>query len=617
MEMFRAVYKPSRDGYDMSYRNRFTANVGEVLPVYSKLVMKGDKWQGNVKFITNTRPLNTDAYTSVREYYNWYFVPMNLLWDKFNHFSVDLRDNVQVASSINGNQPLSDKHPYFTCSQIYDALSKLDNLSESNNKLNIFGFERGKLARKLLHYLDYGDYYKPRSSMIRNADLSPWRLLAYQKIYQDFYRDSQWESARPNLFNLNYMDGRSGGEQIALDEVDYTKWSMFDIRYANWNKDYFMGLLPNSQYGDAATVDLGSMDIGLNLSATKGYILSNGLSAFPTDTGSDVQIFGTNSTDSDLVAYKGTRSGSNITISNLSQPAATAINFSASEMQKFRQSLGITNSNQTVNSAFTILALRQAEALQKYKEIKQSNKQDFPSQAMAQFGVQPSTAYSNRCQWLKGMDSTIDINPVVNTNLADDNAALVRGRGIGAGNGQFSFESDIDGVLMCIYHAVPVLDYAIDGIHPDNTKTLMSDYAQPIFDKTGMQQVDMIHLLNHFPDTAMAMTSNTLLGYGPAYLDYKTDVSRIHGGFYNGDLLTKWVAPLTSEAIARWLEGNQSGDYSVWQGLNSSFFKVDPSIMNPVFTTDASDFIGDDQLWCNAFFNLKAVRSLDRDGLPY
>ena len=63
MEKFRALNKPSRDGYDMNKTNRFTAKAGEILPVYSKLVMKGDTWEGNVKFITNTRPLNSDAYT--------------------------------------------------------------------------------------------------------------------------------------------------------------------------------------------------------------------------------------------------------------------------------------------------------------------------------------------------------------------------------------------------------------------------------------------------------------------------------------------------------------------------------------------------------------------------
>lgn len=612
MEKFRALNKPSRDGYDMNKTNRFTAKAGEVLPVYSKLVMKGDVWEGNLKFITNTRPLNSDAYTNIREYYNWYFVPMHLLWDKYNDWSVDLKDNVQVAASINGNQPLSEKHPYFTCGQIYDSLSELDNLSEANNKLNTFGFERGQLARKLLHYLGYGDYYRSRSSMLKNVDMSPWRLLAYQKIYQDFYRDSQWESSRPALFNLNYMDGSTGNEQIQLDEIDFTKWTMFDLRYANWQKDYFMGLLPNSQFGDAASIDLGS-------SSFETTLYEGGLVRFPALSPSgDKRVLALQNTPGTLASPVSYNVNSDGTVDSSSFLYAEGkIYLSPQQTSNLRTSLGL-GSNGSSSSAFTILALRQAEMLQKFKEIKMSNKQDFPSQAMAQFGVRPSNAYSHRAQWLKGMSSSININPVVNNNLADNNTALTRGRGIGAGSGEFKFESDIDGILMCIYHAVPVLDYSITGIHPDNTKTYFTDYAQPIFDKTGMQQVDMVHLINHWPDTPVAFTGNTLLGYGPAYLDYKTDIPEIHGAFYNGDSLPAWVAPINQEYIASWLEGNQSGDYSVWKGLNSSFFKVNPHVLDPIFAGQVVDSsVNTDHFWCNAFFDLTAVRNLDRDGLPY
>lgn len=612
MEMFKALNKPSRDGYDMSKTNRFTAKAGELLPVYSKLVMKGDKWKGKVKFITNTRPLNSDAYTDIREYYNWYFVPLHLLWDKFNEWSVDLKDNVQVAASITGNAPLSEKHPYFTCGQIYDSLLSLDSLTEANNKLNTFGFERGQLARKLLHYLGYGDYYKSRTFMLKNADLNPWRLLAYQKIYQDFYRDSQWESARPALFNLNYIDGVAGGEQIPLDEIDYTKWTMFDIRYANWQKDYFMGLLPNSQYGDAASIDLGSslapitddfdlMNDNTNPVIASRYTIKSFDPSIPSPSDAKFQS-GILQASPSAGSYWQTQIG--------------GLNISAEQLTRLRSALGISSSN--LPSAFTILALRQAEMLQKFKEIKMSNKQDFPSQAMAQFGVRPSNAYSHRAQWLKGMSSTININPVVNNNLAEGNTAVTRGRGIGAGSGEFTFESDVDGILMCIYHAVPILDYSLTGIHPDNTKTYFSDYAQPVFDKTGMQQVDMIHLLNHFPDTAVAFTSETLLGYGPAYLDYKTDYPEIHGAFYNGDTLPAWVAPINQDYIAAWLEGNQNGDYSIWKGLNSSFFKVNPHVLDPIFAGQEVDSsVNTDHFWCNAFFDISAVRNLDRNGLPY
>ena len=622
MEMFRALNKPSRNGFDLGKWNRFSAKAGELLPVYSKLVRKGDKFDVNCQFITNTRPLNSDAYTSIREYYNWYFVPMHLMWDKFNEWSVDLKDNVQVASSINGNTPLSDRHPYLTTGQLYDVVNGLDNLTEEQNKLNIFGFERGRLARKLLHYLDYGDFYKPESSIIKNLEMNPWRLLAYNKIYQDYYRDSQWESARPALFNLNYMSGAEGTNQIPLDEMDLTKWTMCDIRYANWKKDYFMGLLPNSQYGDAASVNLGDMNLS--------YVTTPVATASSNTTGYTFDARVKDGTDDSFPSGAVYHGGANadmtapLLLQGGNMPARLVL--SQEQVAGLRSALGIGSGSTNVvssihanslNSAFTILALRQAEALQKFKEIKMANKQDFPSQVYAQEGYKPSSAYSHRCQWLKGLDSTIDVNPVVNTNLADLNAATVRGRGLSAGAGEFTVDAEVDGILMCIYHAVPVLDYAIDGVHPDNLKTYLSDYANPIFDRTGMQQVTLSNLMNNFPDFPLGFAGGeTLLGYGPIYLDYKTDYTTIHGAFYNGGL-ESWVAPVTSEYIRNWLEGNQSGDYAVWKGLNANFFKVDPATLNPIFTTPVDSEVNSDQFWCNVRCSVSAVRNLDRDGLPY
>jgi predicted RND superfamily exporter protein len=41
---------------------------------------------------------------------------------------------------------------------------------------------------------------------------------------------------------------------------------MFDLKYCNWNKDMLMGVLPNSQFGDVAVIDIpnsGASDVVL------------------------------------------------------------------------------------------------------------------------------------------------------------------------------------------------------------------------------------------------------------------------------------------------------------------------------------------------------------------
>ena len=59
-------------------------------------------------------------------------------------------------------------------------------------------------------------------------------LLAYQKIYYDFFSNSQWEKHLAYSYNVDYWDGKS---QLSLSP------DMFKLRYANYPKDYFMGML--------------------------------------------------------------------------------------------------------------------------------------------------------------------------------------------------------------------------------------------------------------------------------------------------------------------------------------------------------------------------------------
>ena len=137
------------------------------------------------------------------------------------------------------------------------------------------------LSYKLLSYLGYGNICKGRPSSgsrwwstslkyvdnstgytqqyIQNSCVNLFPLLTYQKIYQDFFRWSQWENANPSSYNVDYFSGVSPNLVSSLPAVDSPYWksdTMFDLKYCNWNKDMLMGVLPNSQFGDVAVLDI-------------------------------------------------------------------------------------------------------------------------------------------------------------------------------------------------------------------------------------------------------------------------------------------------------------------------------------------------------------------------
>lgn len=619
MQMFRAKNKVSRAPFDLSKKIAFTAQAGELNPVYSRIMMQGDVADISTRWKTRTAPLNTAAFTRFREYYDWFFVPLNLLWDKYNVWSTNLTSNNQVATSINGTTRLTDKHPYMSLNQIRNYLN---GVLESGHGANAFGLRRDLLSKKLLSYLGYGDFYADNSQVpyIYDAEVSPWRLLAYQKIYQDWFRNTQWESASPETCNINYIDGSVESLQLPISEIDYSRGTMFDLQYANWNKDMFMGVLPNSQYGDAASV----------------IVESDGTQSYPlrlADNVNDPLDITLNGIEAGI--FKSTNQYS--TLATLGNPIYRDVNdsgvavgdprltFNLTGLSKLRNSLNLGSSSVPISnlvSQFTILALRQAEALQKFKEIQQSNSQDFPSQSEAHFNYRPSEAYSQRCRRIGGYDGTIEIQDIDNTNITQNedgsmNAADIAGKGLARGSGNLKrFTADVPGVLMCIHHIVPLLDYALAGVAPDNLKTNFTDYAIPEFDKTGMVQVPLVMLTNRPPEGVPNLNpGDGLLGYAPNYFDYKTDIDEVKGAFYNGGL-ESWVAPITKNYISSYLQ-SIVGSANAFMGIDFNFFKINPSVTNGIFATDVDSDVSSDKFWINCYHDIKMVRPLDADGLPY
>lgn len=538
--------KPSRNGFDLSFKKNFTAKAGELLPIMVKEVLPGDSFQIDLRSFTRTQPINTAAFARMREYYDFFFVPYDLLWNKANTVLTQMYDNPQHALSIDPTQSfqLTGEMPYITAQSIANYLSRVQVGAASTTK-NYFGYSRAKLSAKLLEYLGYGNF-EPYTNgvntswstapLMSNLQFNAFGLLAYQKIYADFYRDSQWERISPSTFNVDYLGG-TGSMQLSLSATAFTQnYNLFDLRYCNWQKDLFHGVVPNPQYGETASVPV------------------------------------------------------TVTAATETTPAS---------------------------AAFDVVLLRQYEFLQKWKEIAQSGNKDYKEQVEKHWNVSVGDGYSELCTYLGGSSSSIDINEVVNTNITSDNTADIVGKGVGVSNGKISFNSNGKyGLLMCIYHCLPLLDYTTDFVDPAFTKVNSADYAIPEFDRVGMQGVPFTHMTN--PLKSVADASNLILGYAPRYIDYKTSFDCSVGAFKNS--LSSWVMSYGNQSVVNQLgtpDENNRPSSTDGTPMNYTYFKVNPNSVNPIFAVEADDTVGTDQFLCSTFFDVKVVRNLDTDGLPY
>ena len=566
--------KPSRNGFDLSFKKNFTAKAGELLPVMVKEVLPGDTFKINLKAFTRTQPVNTAAFARIREYYDFFFVPYNLLWNKANTVLTQMNDNPQHAVSIDPtkNFVLSGEMPYMTSESIASYINTLSTSSALvNYKSNYFGYDRSKSSVKLLEYLGYGNYESfladdwKVAPLMANVNQNVFGLLAYQKIYSDFYRDSQWERVSPSTFNVDYLNGSSMNLDNTYSTEFYQNYNFFDLRYCNWQKDLFHGVLPHQQYGETAVASI-----------------------TPNVTGkltlSDFSTVGTSPTTASGTATK-----------NL--PAFNTV------------------------GDLSILVLRQAEFLQKWKEITQSGNKDYKDQLEKHWGVSVGDGFSELCTYLGGVSSSIDINEVVNTNITGAAAADIAGKGVGVANGEINFNSkDRYGLIMCIYHCLPLLDYTTDMLDPAFLKVNSTDYAIPEFDRVGMQSMPLLQLMN--PLRSMANASGLVLGYVPRYIDYKTSVDQSVGGFKR--TLNSWVISYGNASVVDQVAlpsdappVEPSEPVPSVAPMNFTFFKVNPNCLNPIFAVEVNSDMSTDQFLCSSFFDIKSVRNLDTDGLPY
>lgn len=571
----RARISTHRSSFDLSSKKLFTAKVGEILPCYWQIAIPHNRYRISSDWFTRTVPVNTAAYTRIKEYYDFYAVPLRLISRALPQAFTQMTDYMTSAASGDKNTTALSSVPYTTMSQFSNLLLVLNSSDQPNSRddaglplvygscklLDMLGYgsmidksNTGKAAitRKYLGLDNPGDGDNPLVySVSQTVNMLP--ILAYQKIYFDFFSNSQWEKHLAYAYNVDYWQGTSYVTLYA---------DMLKMRYANYPKDYFMGILPSSQYGSVA-------------------VLPGTLS--PSDSSSRVYAYtsGTGSVGSIVNAA----SSSAVTTNNTSTSARYA----------------------TLNSDLSALSLRATEYLQRWKEVVQFSSKDYSDQMAAQFGIKAPEYMGNHAHYIGGWSSIININEVVNTNLdTDSSQASIAGKGVSSNSGHvLTYDCGAEHqVIMCVYHAVPMLDWELTGQAPQLTVTAVSDFPQPAFDQLGMQAVPALNLQNN-PGRNVSGS----LGYNLRYWQWKSDIDTVHAGFRGGAAYQSWAAPLDG-----WQVLTSSGVWS-YQSM-----KVRPQQLNSIFVpqVDAANCsVAFDQLLCNVNFQVYAVQNLDRNGLPY
>lgn len=672
--MHRLKNKVNRNAFDLSHRHMFTAQVGELLPVFTQWVNPNETFKIGYNGKTRTASLNSDAFTRIRENIQYFFVPFQSLWKYFeqqvnNMTKGDAGQNISMfARSSTEASQISTSMPYVSYVDLRDwlfsmynhALDAIDSYfvghpapklrsatgfkdftASSSDYSDVFVCDGYRLCRaaKLLMSLGYGnfttiiqyDIYSMAENFINDGNswsrtgfeedesysllsgadikifnspnLSIFPLLAYHKICNDHYRNEKWQPFEPWTCNIDYLlpsENMNANSFIDSSTFDNLITSIIDLENSNLPIDYFTSVLPRAQYGDESAVS-----VGLN--------------------GSDslLRIFDAADDKKGVIINSGSyQTNDYLEIPN--QPPVSTPDGNVSRIRTFSTGnvvLGFRG-NLTADASLKISALRSATALQKYKEIQNSNDPDFASQVLAHFGIKPKVD-SRTSIFIGGDDKTLSINPQVNTNFQNGGEPEIKAIAVGDLSAGCKFTATTYGMIIGIYRAVPQLDYSRSGIDRNLFKTDATDFPIPELDSIGMQttyrcelsapMLGYCHALFAPPsptDIDMAVT----YGYSPRYSELKSARDYYEGGFC-GTYKT-WVTGYDENFLSLWRRNLGSQSLPNYGSIDD-LFKCRPSLLYPIFVNQWSGTVNDDKLLIGSVNTCVAVRPFSMYGLPY
>lgn len=496
---------------------------------------------------------------------------------------------------------------YRFCIDPSNRVSEIKNYDGNTIPLNIvFNTQLyGKITATNYNVMDINYLKNEGLNLLNSASylLSPMRLLAYHKVYNDFYRNDVWQAYSAKTCNIDYLCGESvptveipssslyasnesfinaliqtsSNPYTSLSQLeddylklfDSTKFNaqiffeglnLLDERPLNLPLDAVNGVLPSPQYGSAAKVTLNRVKLD-------------------GDTKYQQNAFLARIADSEV-----------------------------SSNQQLDGRLGISSNNATPSNIapahmdFDVKDLRIAESLQKFKEISAANENYFVNQITAHFGADyvkdPFVT-----KFLGGNSTVIQVDTQVNQNLGDDNNAVLGGIASATGEYHCNGVSDDYGIVITLHGIYPIIDYPNIGICSQVQCVDGSDIPLPEFDNNGFEGRRLINVLGQ--NTALydgKTTPTSVYGYTSRFFDYKTAMDVANGSFLFG---------LKDKLMGY----NNLEDNSI--DLIQRTLYSSPRIADSFFANQNHSSVDDDQFYTNMNCGFSIIRPFSVHSLPY
>lgn len=598
MSIYNSIPAPklSRNNFNFSHRNNFSFNFHKLYPVLLREVLPGDKHrQGTEQFI-RFAPMVAPVLSQIKFSQQAFFVPMRTISDHWEDFITGGRqgtyDKVLPYTTLGSLKSLISSRftyisTYLSSEEITlsDAMHLSQKVLDSLELIDFMGipfevieppmglFDSSSAEDFLSLFSGFVSSWNTANVGFSNSDivvnLAPF--YAFQKVYDEYYRDQNLEDSVLDLIDKVLEYNRSEGTTFS-NLVGYVSASTFDSleeagidafdtifsgRKRAWQKDRFTAALPFTQRGPEVLIPIGGtapVTTQVNYSGT----------IHPSESNE----FGNNQ----IVLDGGKVSEKVVTGSPSLHPSVDRfVDFDDADLTT------------------TINEFRRAERLQRWYENSARGGARLNENTLSHWGVHTPDATLDRAEFLGGASSPVVISEIPQTSSTDDTSpqGTLAGKATGYNSGylysRYFSEHGIV-IVICSCMVQPTYQQGIDRIY---TRQSRFDYAWPEFANLGEEPV--------FTKELYALAGNDkVFGYLPRYYDYKSAVSETHGQFKSS--LNFW---------------HMSRIFDNEPQLNKDFIMSTPRL-NSFAVTDP----GIEHIYCTMIFHERISRLLPYYGVP-
>lgn len=277
-EMPEYTARLPKSTHDLSHTFGFTATVAHLLPVFHDFVQPGDRYRVGFNWNLRTQPLQSAAMEELDVHTEYFFVPMNLLFEPFGSIVYQLNDYYSSNFSELQQGRQSSDFPVFLFNEFSGqgegSLWSLRSQRPYTSYGVAVGESLGQMAYRLLDHLGYNPNIMSDSDSANwNPNTFPYPFLAYHCIYQYYYRLDSRELFDQRTFNI---DSEFGELQFTLDPTKF-----FTLHYRPFGNDYFTDIKVSPIVDSLnLTKDMQSFPLAYNWLSRNGFlgdsVLTNG-----------------------------------------------------------------------------------------------------------------------------------------------------------------------------------------------------------------------------------------------------------------------------------------------------------------------------------------------------